>query len=316
MQVDYGIARFMIAKKANGLARRTQFEYWRVLTFLLRWCANHNRVYLEDLDRDAICEYVAALRDQGWADATVAYYIRPLRAWLHWLYKENYTPTNLAQTVQSPRSTTRVEDVPTLEEIDKLLAVSARTTLLDLRDRALIFVMWDTGIRLGEIVLLKVEDWVYEAGAEISYLLIYSPKTYKPRLNPCAKMATEALKMYLEARKPDNKNEPLFVGLDGHSVLDSPGIDRMLRRRAEKAGLDPRKIHPHVWRKAFATYAAENGMDPTVLLKLGGWSSLDMLEVYICNSRKRIIEMHTRTSPVDNGLKCMAARKKKEEVCG
>ncbi len=296
------IGLFLLEKKADGMAKRTQKEYGKVLDRFQRWCRDHQCILAEDLNPRHILEYAANLRDTRWAEATIAYHIRPVRAWLSWLYQNQLTETNLAKTIKAPETVIRSESIPTLEEIGLALNVPAGNPLLDLRDRAIILMMLDTGVRVGELTHLTVQNWTCRAAEQRSEMLVYASKTRKTRTACCAELSTLAMAAYLKARGKVSPQDSLFVG-NHNRPLTTSGIDHMLRRRAAQAGLPSNKLHPHIWRKAFATYAAENGMDPTVLLTLGGWSSMEMLKTYIQNNPRRIADMHTRTSPVDNGLK-------------
>jgi site-specific recombinase XerD len=290
--VAQAVKSFVRARQADGRAPRTIRDYHRVLDRFAGWCGERD-IVLARLDRDTVREYAGLLHRQNWADNTVSIHIRTLRAFLNWLFREGLTTENLASCIQPPRSSRRMEEPLTGEEIRALLSVCNGDPFAS-RDRALILLLADTGLRLGELLRLKRADVRFSEDGSSAYLLVYAPKTRSHRFVFLSSPSTQALREYLE---DERDGDSLWIGRFGK--LTESGIRGILRRRARQAGLDPRRVHPHAFRKFFATSWIRNGGDTLRLQQIGGWASPKMLEVYVLLAQKQDLEeAHERFSPV------------------
>lgn len=290
--VTQAVESFIKARQADGRAPRTLQDYHRVLTPFAGWC-NEREITLCSLSRDHIREYVAALRER-WSESTVAIHIRNLRSFLRWLAEEELTEDNLARAIKAPRRTVREEEPLTEDEIRALIAACQDGSESGRRDLALILCFLDTGLRLGEMVLLRRSSVHFND--DTAWIQVYAPKSKSFRLVFLGKRATVALREYLVLREDDE--DTLWVGERG--PLTSQGIYKIIRRRAEQAGL--KRLHPHLFRKSFATLWLDNGGDVERLRVLAGWRSLDMLPVYVRSALHHLEQAHLRAGPVDRLL--------------
>jgi site-specific recombinase XerD len=297
MELKEVIESFVVSRKADGRAVRTIKDYWRVLGEFSGWCTNQG-VTLEGFTRDAIRAHVASLRARGWAEGTVAIHVRNLRSFLRWLSDEGYTAQNLAAAVAAPRRVRRVELPITEDEITKLLATCELENFFDLRNKAIILTLYDTGLRCGELVQLKVGDWQRDRDGGGSYLMVYAPKTNTVRYAMLGRVSTKAMRAYVKRRGAASNNAPLFSTPSGKPMAVR-GIESVLMRQAWLAGLDRSRTHPHIFRKAFATSFLDNGGDSERLRVLCGWSSNEMAQVYVNSALGRLREVHRRAGPVD-----------------
>ena len=290
MTIAEAVKSFIQARRADGRAPRTIRDYHRVLDPFAEWCGERGIAALDSLRRDHVREYVAALRGRGWAENTISIHVRALRAFLRWLFGEGLTNENLASSIKPPRTTRRV-DVLQPEEIRALLATCAGDRFA-LRDRALILLLADTGLRLGELLRLKRSDIHFSNSS--AYILVYANKTRTHRFVFLSPTSAEAMQAYLDTL---DTGDALWVGRFG--ALTEHGIRSILRRRARQAGLDPRRVHPHAFRKFFATSWIRGGGDTLRLQEIGGWASPKMLEVYVLLARMQDLEeAHRQFSPV------------------
>ncbi len=291
MEITDTVKAFMIAKQANGRAPRTLADYQRVLKPFVEWCNKQEIILPENLDRNVIRRYVAALRERDWAEGTVAIHIRNLRTFLRWLHDEEYTERNLAKAIQAPRQVVRQEQPPTLEEIRQLLEACIDDPLA-LRDRALILMLASTGLRRGEIPDLTLDDLHLEEG----WLRVYTPKTNRYRFAFLTPEAQDALRTYLESR--EDNDACLFHSSRYSGPLGYDGIYAVIRRRAEAANLDPSRVHPHSFRKFLATYWVDKGGDEQRLMRVMDWSSPKMLQTYVRLGRRRdLLRAHKQFAP-------------------
>lgn len=308
------VAKFITARIADGRAPNTIKDYRRVLDpFAQRFPldplkGDEGGCQAAPLTRDTIRDYAAHLRTLGWGDGTVAIHIRNLRAFLRWLHDEGYTPDNLASAIKAPRQVIRHEIPITPDEVRRLLATCDPATFHGRRDRALILLLCDTGLRSGEIVRLRLGDWRREpesAGRITgSYLLIYAPKTRTYRYAILGQAATAALESYLDPRGNLPGDAPLFSiaplkGVANGQAMKTRAIGSLLVRRSVTAGLERCRTHPHIFRKAFVTSSLDNGMDAERVRVLAGWTTMAMFKVYADSSLSRLQEAHRRAGPVD-----------------
>jgi len=281
---------FITAKIANGRSRRTVADYKRVLT---RFFKHVGRA--PTWDRHTIRKYVAGLYDLPWAPATVALHVRYLRAFWAWLYREGYIGEDLSRYVSAPRHSMRDEELLTVDEFMRLVLACSGDRFA-LRDRAIILLFTDTGLRRGEFSQLRRDN--VKIDQERGWILLpgETTKSGNDRFVFMGEATTQALCAYLETREDDNA--ALFMGERG--PLGGDGLYSLLRRRAELAGLDKRRVHPHLLRKVFATWWIENGGDEQRLMKIGGWSGPEMLRIYVrLGSRQKLQEAHEQFGPVD-----------------
>lgn len=174
MKLTNLINTFVQARKADGRAPRTIADYRRVLEPFVEWCGQQD-VTLDNLDRGTVRQYVAGLYDKGWSDGTVGIHMRNLRSFLNWLHEEEQVGQNLAQAIQAPEPVTREEDLPTDEELLKLLD-ACRGDKQAKRDRALILSLLDTRLRRGEMVLIQRDDLDPDRAYGTSWMRLYRPK--------------------------------------------------------------------------------------------------------------------------------------------
>lgn len=280
---------FKIAKRAAGIRPSTQRDYDRVLGRLSQHISPDN------LNRDNVREYVADLHDQPWAPATVAIHIRYIRAFLRWLHNEGYTAADLSQAIPAPGLAIREESLLTVTEFTQLVEACAGDRY-DLRDRAVILMLVDTGLRRKEFVSLRRDQVTFENGAGWLQLPGKEAKNRRDRFVFLGRACAAALRAYLSTR---NDADPALI-ISDRGPLGGDGLYHMLRRRAAQAGIDPHRVHPHLLRKMFASWWIENGGDEQRLMAIAGWSGPEMLRIYVrLGSRQKLQEAHEKFGPVD-----------------
>ncbi len=281
---------FLTARAADGLRARTLDDYRRVLT-----------PFLSDdgtpatWTRATIRAYVAALRAQPWSPATVALHIRYLRAFWGWCHREGYTGEDFSAIIPAPARTIREEELLTTAEFAHLVQACAGDRWA-LRDRAILLMLTDTGLRRREFCSLQRDQVTFDDG--LAWVLLHGAiaKNGRERYVFLGRAASSALHTYLDAR--DDDASALFVSERG--PLGGDGLYMLLHRRAELAGIDPARVHPHLLRKMFASWWIENGGDEQRLMSIAGWSGPEMLRIYVrLGSRQKLQDAHRQFGPVD-----------------
>ena len=302
MNIANAVQNFIDAGIADGKAPRTIKDYRRILYPFSEWCAKHQTTHVTELTKDLIRAYSKHLREEkGWAESTWAIHIRTVRAFLRWIFEEGLVPENFALAIKSPKPMMKVETLPTEEEIKQLLSSINGKRFSDLRDLTMLLTFLDTGIRVGEMVLLSIGSWTRDG--ERSRLLIFAPKTKHQRYVFLGKRTTLEMESYLSAREERygylHADDALFVGKLNRPMTTS-GIRRVINRRAQMAGLDPHRWHPHLFRKIFATTWLASGGGDFYLQYLAGWRSPEMIKIYAKLSPNLIQTAHEKVGIVDN----------------
>jgi site-specific recombinase XerD len=189
----------------------------------------------------------------------------------------------------------RFEKPLTAGELKRLL-IACDEGKYPLRDRAIIMAFVDTGLRCGEMADLRRDQLSIEGG--IACVNRIDPKSKAPKPLFLGETTTSLLLQYLAEREDDNG--ALWMGDKGEPLTDE-GINQIIKRRARDAELD--RVHPHLFRKTFATTWIRNGGDRDRLMTLGGWKTDESLQVYILlGSYADLKEAHQKFGPVDNLL--------------
>ncbi len=248
-----------------------------------------------DIDHLMLRSYLARLRDDGQSRSTIARKLSTIRSFLRFLVREEVIEDNPAADVRTPR---REKHLPvTLDENDirRLLDQPEAGTFLGARDRAILEVLYSTGMRAGELVDSNLDDLDL-----IGEVIRVRGKRKKERLAHLGSYAVAALNDYLDARRrhpraPRFDRRALFLNRFGER-LTARSVRRMLTRRLKQAGLDPR-ISPHALRHSFATHLLDHGADLRSVQELLGHESLQTTQVYTHVSAERLKKIYDRAHP-------------------
>jgi integrase/recombinase XerD len=243
----------------------------------------------EDLER-----YLAELRAAGRSPATIARRTAAARAFFRHLMLLGARGDNPAAAVATPRKTRRLPRTLSPSEAERLIDAASGTTPRALRDRALVELLYGGGLRVGEVVGLAKPDVDLE-----QRLVQVTGKGGKERIVPLGRPAAEAVRLYLARGRPflDRRRRPeLFLNAQGGG-LTRAGVFLVLRRLAEKAGLDPERVHPHLLRHSFATHLLEGGADLRSVQEMLGHADLATTELYTHVSDRRRRDLYFRAHP-------------------
>ncbi len=279
-----------LAVSAARLAPRTVDAYRRDLTAFRGWLGRSpSTSSTEDLER-----YVAELRAQGLAATTIARRIAAIRSFFRHQVLVGLREDNPAADVGLPRRARKLPRTLSPGEAERLVEAAAGTTPRDLRDRALVELLYGAGLRVSEAVGLE------KGGVDLDERLVRSiGKGGKERIVPLGRSAADALRRYLSRGRPflDRRHRPeLFLNARG-GPLTRAGAFLILRRLAEKAGLDPRRIHPHLLRHSFATHLLEGGADLRSVQEMLGHADLATTELYTHVTDRRRREAYYAAHP-------------------
>ncbi len=236
--------------------------------------------------------YVVEL-DRRYSRASIARQLSALRGFFRFLYREGVLTRNPLALVGPPRRMRRLPQFLTPEEVQAVLAAPDVATPLGLRDRALLEVLYATGMRVGELVGLRVADLQWEG--EIRVL----GKGRRERIVLLTAAAQEALDRYLTRARPQlvgpRRTDAVFVNARGGPLTDR-GVRLIVQRAIRQAAL-ARRVSPHVLRHTFATHLLDGGADLRTVQDLLGHVSLRTTQIYTHVSRDWLKRVYDRAHP-------------------
>jgi integrase/recombinase XerD len=279
-----------LALSAARLAPRTVEAYRRDLTALGGWLGRSpTAATTEDLER-----WLAELRAAGLSPATIARRVASVRSLFRHLVLIGAVAENPAADLDLPRRVRRLPRTLSPGEAERLIEAAAGTTPRALRDRALVELLYGAGLRVSEAVGLD------KAGVDLDQRLVRTiGKGGKERVVPVGRQAVDALRRYLSRGRPhlDRRHRPeLFLNAQGGG-LTRAGAFLILRRLAEKAGLEPDRVHPHLLRHSFATHLLEGGADLRSVQEMLGHADLSTTELYTHVTDRRRRELFFQAHP-------------------
>jgi integrase/recombinase XerC len=242
-----------------------------------------------------IREFLAYLYAQNYTKSTTARKLATLRSFYKFLIRKNLVQTNPLATIRTPKQEKRLPKCLDLEQVQKLLDAPGDGDLLAARDKAMLEVLYASGIRVSELVELKLEDIDLQEG-----VLRVTGKGRKDRLTPIGSQAIKAIQRYFELRNADPKiasenNARVFLNKHGES-LSTRSVRRKLDKYLVQAGLDP-GISPHTLRHSFATHLLNNGADLRSVQELLGHQSLSTTQIYTHLTTSRIKDAYDAAHP-------------------
>lgn len=279
---NVAIERFLALSRTR-LAPRTVESYRRDLEHFRR---TPDGATPEEADRNAIERYLAELRAAGLAGSTIARRLAALRAFYRHEQLIGARLDNPAAEIPAPRRVRRLPRTLSASEAERLVDAAVGTSPRALRDSALIELLYGSGLRVSEAVGLDV------GAVDLDERLVRCfGKGGKQRVVPIGRSAADAIRRYLARGRPflDRRHRPeLFLNAKG-GPLTRAGVFFLLRRLAEKAGLDPRRVHPHLLRHSFATHLLEGGADLRSVQEMLGHANLATTELYthVTDQRRR-----------------------------
>jgi integrase/recombinase XerD len=243
--------------------------------------------------------FLLGLARSGRAPATVARVRSALRGFHRFLVREGYRADDPTRELKGGSPLRRLPGVLTRAEVERLLDVWSGHEALALRNRALLEVAYGAGLRVSELLGLELSGLVH---AEEGLWLRVAGKGDRERVVPLGAVGAEALRAYLERGRPRllrsgrGATQRIFLNARG-GPLGRSGFWRILRETAGRAGLDPRRVHPHVLRHSCATHLLEGGASLRVVQEFLGHARITTTQIYTAVERKRLREAYHRAHP-------------------
>ena len=288
-QTDLDVDRFLLLLAARR-SPRTVDAYRRDLALLGAW----RNGPVGDVSAEELESWLAALRAEGLSASTIARRTAAVRAFFKHQQLIGEREDNPAAAVQGPKRTRRLPRTLSAGETERLIEAAGGVTPRGMRDRALVELLYGAGLRISEALGLE------KASVDLDERFVrVLGKGGKERLVPLGRPAADAVRRYLALGRPhlDRRHRPdLFLNARG-GALTRAGAFLILRRLAEKAGLDPTRVHPHLLRHSFATHLLEGGADLRSVQEMLGHADLGTTELYTHVTDRRRRELYFRAHP-------------------
>jgi integrase/recombinase XerD len=279
-----------LALLATRRAPKTVEAYRRDLAALSAWLDRPlGRITTEELE-----QYLAELRAAGLSPATIGRRVAAIRSFFRHQTLLGARADNPAAELDLPRRRRTLPRTLSPAEAERLVEAASGTTPRDLRDRALVELLYGAGLRVSEAVGLQ------KSSVDLDARLVRAVgKGSKERVVPIGRQAVQGLRRYLSRGRPflDSRHRPeLFLNAKGGG-LTRAGAFLILRRLAAKAGLEPERVHPHLLRHSFATHLVEGGADLRSVQEMLGHADLATTELYTHVSDRRRRELYFQAHP-------------------
>jgi len=244
-------------------------------------------IEMENVDRLAIRRYLSFLHRKN-KRSSIARKISTLRSFFKYLVREQLATSNPAKSVSTPKVEKPLPTTLTVDEAFRLMETPAENK--GLRDRAILELLYSSGIRVGELVGLNLNQMDLDLG-----IVKVMGKGRKERIVPVGSKAIEALKAYLEKRAALDGESPLFVNSRG-GRLTARSVGRLIKKYTKRSGIF-RRISPHTLRHSFATHLLDAGADIREIQEMLGHASLSTTQRYIHLSPGKLMEVYDKAHP-------------------
>ena len=276
----------------KGLAKNSLSSYATDLRRFGKYL-EEQKVDLDQVERLNIVRYFQSLRGAGISARSVARALAAIRGMFRFLVAEKHLATDPTENMENPRIWTSLPKSILPQEVEALLAAPDRTTPDGMRDAAMLELLYATGLRVSELIRVRIEDLVMDAG-----FLRTIGKGSKERIVPFGDAARDTITRYVEGgrRELDKHGDPyLFLSNRGRP-MSRQSFWMKIVRYARLAGIRSH-ISPHVLRHSFATHLLENGADLRSVQLMLGHSDISTTQIYTHVSRARLQKMYEQYHP-------------------
>jgi len=276
----------------KGLSSNTLLSYQRDVKKLFRYLERMKISYLEVIDDD-LSKFIQHIGRSGLSSRSLARLISSLKSLYRFLVMDGVLKKSPASDLSSPKPMFSLPKYLTVREVESLLKQPNEKETMGLRDKAMLELLYATGLRVSELVLLRIKDLNMKDG-----FLLCKGKGGKERIVPFGNSAVEVIKEYLEKSRPlllKESTDYLFLTYRG-GAFTRQGFWKLLKHYALIAGLSS-KISPHILRHTFATHLLERGADLRSVQLMLGHLQITTTQIYTHVSRDRLRRVYDKYHP-------------------
>ncbi len=279
----------------KGFSENTRVSYAHDLKVYLEFLTENSVKKISEISKELVEKFNQNLISKGLVTSSRARYIASVRGFHKWLYRTNRAKKNVTDSIELPRAEKKIPVNLSIDQINSVMSQPDTYTLPGKRDRAILETLYSCGLRVSELIGLKVRDILWESG-----VIRTLGKGNKERLVPISKTALDCLKDYIDnARIHFNKTkdaqEFLFLNQRG-TALSRMGVWKVVDRYSKMAGITI-QVHPHLFRHSFATHLIEGGADLRAVQEMLGHSDIVTTQIYTHLDGEFIKEVHKSFHP-------------------
>lgn len=279
----------------RGLAKNTQAAYLRDLEKFNNYLKNNTKIKkLADITKADIVNFLGWQLDEGISHASTARSLSTLKTFFKFLVLEDVVKVNPTSDIDTPRIKRKLPQILTIEEVDHLFNQPNLIKPLGIRDRAMLELMYGTGVRVSELLAINMEDLNTTAG-----FLRCLGKGQKERIIPVNQTSIDWINRYITKSRSLLVKSPiertLFVNANGRPMTRQ-GFYKILTNYAEKAEIK-KEVTPHTLRHSFATHILENGADLRAVQEMLGHVDISTTQIYTHLTRTRLREVYQQYHP-------------------
>ncbi|QZY56825.1 site-specific tyrosine recombinase XerD [Crassaminicella profunda] len=287
-----GFTHYLVHEKE--VSKNTLESYKRDISQFIAFLEGRNIQYMKEVNKTTIITYLLYLQKSGKATSTISRNLASIRSFSQFLLNEQYIDKDPTIHLESPKSEKRLPAILTLKEVELLLGQPDENSEKGIRDKAMLELLYATGMRVSELVALDY----FHANLDMAYIKCCNNHS-KERIIPIGSMAKKALERYIKTVRKniikEETEEALFVNYYGRR-LTRQGFWKIIKKYTQKAKID-KKITPHTLRHSFATHLLQNGADLKSVQEMLGHSDISTTQVYTLLTKNKIKEVYNKAHP-------------------
>lgn len=277
----------------KGTSANTEMSYKRDLEKVQHFMESRGIRQTAEVSAGDLEDYVKYLNDNKFAAATVSRNIASLKAFYHYMVQEGIVEADIAESLKAPKIEKKIPEIMSPDEVVRLLEQPSGSSHKEIRDKAMLELLYATGIRVTELITLKVSD------VNMSMNFILCRDRNKERVIPFGSAAKNALARYLDGTRDamlENKaSDVLFANCSGQP-MSRQGFWKLIKYYAKKADIKA-DITPHTLRHSFAAHLVENGADLRSVQEMLGHSDISTTQIYANMNHNHIREVYAKAHP-------------------
>ena len=280
-------------QEVKKISKNTAVSYETDLRKMKEFLYSEGVLSVEDVRPEHLKTYMEKQEQEGKKPATISRGLASMKAFFQYLLAQNYVNQNVTDGLKAPKIEKKAPVILSMEETSRLLEQPNGNTPKELRDRAMLELLYATGIRVSELISLKLSDM------NLNLEYITCKDAHKERIIPFGEVAKEALQRYLEEGRSylvsEEGSEYLFTNCSGKE-MSRQGFWKLIKAYGKKAGIET-EITPHMLRHSFATHLLNNGTDLRIVQELLGHADISTTQIYTHLDVERLREVYDKTHP-------------------
>ena len=274
-------------------SKNTILSYQRDLNKFFAYLDEMKMNDITKVNNTSLNSYILMMERENFKTSTISRNIATLKAYFNYLFKQGVITQDPAEMLKAPKIEKKIPGILSIDEINLLLSQPSGSSNKEIRDKAMLELLYATGIRVSELISLTVDDINVNAG------YIRCHENSKERIIPYGSVARTAIKNYLKDARPgmiatDNE-KILFTNCNGQS-MSRQGFWKVLKQYAKRAGIEG-EITPHTLRHSFAAHLVENGADLHSVQEMLGHSDVSTTQIYAKMTNNKIKEVYAKAHP-------------------